>query len=134
MSRTAKPSSTPSAFCRNRHYLIFNQRPKSPVLGPNNTVPDSRHFKLCHYPFSIFRTTSPGTVSVVTVRLPCSSQKYSSKSPLMQTQVSELFLCLCMAPPPRRHQSNHPDCYSFIFVLTPSGNRWNIQHSVIHKG
>lgn len=22
------------------------------------------------------------------------------------------------------------DCYSFIFALTPNGNRWNIQHSV----
>ena len=44
-----------------------------PSFASNSTVPLSRHFKLCHCPFSIFSTIPPGTISIVSVRLPCSS-------------------------------------------------------------
>ena len=36
----------------------------TPSFASNSTVPLSRHFRLCHWPFSIFSTTPPGTISL----------------------------------------------------------------------
>ena len=45
----------------------------APSFASNSTVPLSRHFKLCHCPFSIFSTTPPGTISMVSVSRPSES-------------------------------------------------------------
>ena len=39
----------------------------------SSTVPLSRHFRLCHWPFSMFSIVPPGTISMVSVRFPFSS-------------------------------------------------------------
>ena len=44
-----------------------------PSFDSSDTVPDSRHFKLCHCPFSIFNTTPPGTISTVSTSRPSES-------------------------------------------------------------
>lgn len=72
MSKTTTRHSTPFSS----HLVKISSSPNgryAPSFASSNTVPDSRHFKLCHCPASIFNTTPPGTISTVSVRCPSES-------------------------------------------------------------